>query len=195
MCVGLRCCFVLLSLTGAHRYERWLWAVECVKVRGQAPSEIQAVSFSVSASHSSLDCVPYLSHRLHVPRGRPPSDGVKRLTLVPRENVGHDEKERKMQRKRERALESLSTFVVNPLCPCALDDCVSPADTIHDAEAARARMMDPYSHMTRERELHRDAYSNYVVPGTCACKCSFVVRHSSFRRHACTLSLSQLLQQ
>lgn len=31
----------------ACRYERWLWAVECVKVRGQAPSEIQAVSFSV----------------------------------------------------------------------------------------------------------------------------------------------------
>jgi hypothetical protein len=107
-------------------YERWLWAVECVKVRGQAPSEIQAVSFSV-------------------PRGRPPSDGVKRLTLVPRENHGQDAKEAKMQRKRERALESLNS--------------------IHDAEAARARMLDPYSHMTRDRESSRDAYSNFVVPG------------------------------
>lgn len=103
-----------------NRYERWLWAVECVKVRGQAPSEIQAVSFSVSASHSSLDCAQYVSYRLHVPRGRPPSDGVKRLTLVPRENVGHDEKERKMQRKRERALETLSAFVVVLLLPAPL---------------------------------------------------------------------------
>ena len=26
-------------------------------------------------------------------------------------------------------------------------------------------MLDPYSHMTRDRESNRDAYSNFVVPG------------------------------
>ena len=39
---------------------------------------------------------------------------------------------------------------------------------VHDAEAARARMLDPYSHMARDRDSHRDSsYSNFVTPGTC----------------------------
>ncbi len=103
----------------------------------------------------------------HVPRGRPPSDGVKRLTLVPRENMGQEEKERKMQRKRERALESLSVLTWHSRFR-SRNALSSSAGTIHDAEAARARMLDPYSHMARDRESHRDTYSNFVVPGACA---------------------------
>ena len=51
------CCCAVTSLT-ARRYERWLWAVECVKIRGQTPSQIQAVSFSVRAARpcSSVFC-------------------------------------------------------------------------------------------------------------------------------------------
>jgi hypothetical protein len=106
-----------------------------------------------------------LSHPSHVPRGRPPSDGVKRLTIVPRESVGQDAKEARMQRKRERALESLSTPPLAVICVLSGVPITFLSDSIQDAEAARARMLDPYSHMTRERESTRDAYSNFVVPG------------------------------
>ena len=88
---------------------------------------------------------------------------------MPRENLGQDEKERKLQRKRDRALESLSTRARMPRRAVARNSLTLAADLVHDAEAARVRMLDPYSHMSRDRESHRDAYSNFVVPGARAC--------------------------
>jgi hypothetical protein len=107
----------------------------------------------------------------------------------------------RMQQKRPRCSASANGLSRVSVCasPCAPPDLTNHAsrlsDSIHDAEAVRARMLDPYSHMTRDRESNRDAYSNFVVPGPCRMAACAHLAHLFFRKRPRAFCFPQLLQQ